>query len=145
MGLMYDLEFTLHVFYGRNQDSHLYELYWNDLGLHVNDLTAIIGSIGIQGSSSIGGGPPLVYVHLQQGTLNVNYVRTDGHIHALWRDVGTAWNSVNQLDLTRAAGAPPAFSSLVGFVFRDLTQHMFYIAGPSSNSRIGDVIELTGE
>ena len=29
VGLMHDLEFMLHVFYGRNQDRHLYELYWN--------------------------------------------------------------------------------------------------------------------
>ena len=56
VGLMHDLEFTLHVFYGRNQDRHLYELYWNDLGWHVNDLTAIMGSTDIAESQPIGGG-----------------------------------------------------------------------------------------
>ena len=33
VGLMHDLEFTLHVFYGRNEDRHLYELHFNDFRL----------------------------------------------------------------------------------------------------------------
>ena len=145
VGLMHDLEFTLHVFYGRNQDRHLYELYWNELGWHVNDLTAIMGSTDIAESAGFDSGPPLAYVHLQQGTLNVNYLGTDGHIHALWRDVGTPWNNVNKQNLTMPIGAPPPLSQPVGFVFRDLTQHLFYIANNSLNSHIGDIIELTDE
>ena len=137
VGLMHDLEFTLHVFYGREQDRHLYELYWNDSGWHVNDLTATMGVQPV-------GGRPLAYVHLGQGTLNINFVATDGHIHALWRDVGTPWNSVNQQNLTMPLGAPPPLTQPVGFVFQDLTQHMFYIADNSPPfSRIGDIIELT--
>ena len=115
----------------------------------MNDLTAIMGSTDIQDSRFFGGltdgAPLLAYVHLQHGTLNVNYVGTDQHIYALWRDVGTPWNNVNKQNLTMPIGAPPAFSQPAGFVFRDLTQHIFYIAGPSPNSRIGDVIELTDE
>jgi hypothetical protein len=138
VGLMHDLEFTLHVFYGRNQDRHLYELHWNELGWHVNDLTAVMGAIP--------GGGPSAYVHLGQGTLNVNFVGTDGHIRALRREVGKQWNPVNKDDLTIAAGgAPPPLSQPVGFVFRDLTQHIFYIADNSPISHIGDIIELTDE
>jgi hypothetical protein len=139
VGLMHDLEFTLHVFYGRGEGADLYELYWNDSGWHFNDLTAIMGR------TIAGNGPPLAYVHLQQGTLNVNFIGTDGHIHALWREVGMPWNSVNQENLTLPIGAPPAASQPVGFVFRDLTQHMFYIAQTSSISQGGDIIELTDE
>ena len=83
----------------------------------------------------------MAYVHLQQGTLNVNFIGADGHIHALWREVGTPWNYANQQDLTLATGAPPALTQPVGFVFRDLTQHMFYIALDSPNSKDGDIIE----
>ena len=142
---MHDLEFTLHVFYGRNQDRHLYELYWNELGWHVNDLTAIMGSTDIAESAGFDSGPPLAYVHLQQGTLNVNFIGTDGHIHALWREVGMPWNSVNQENLTLPIGAPPALTQPVGFVFPDLTQHMFYIAQSSPISQASDIIELTDE
>jgi len=142
IGLMHDLEFTLHVFY-RGINQHLYELYWNDLGWHVNDLTAIM-------DAELGTGPfrPLPYVHLQQGTLNVNYFGADHHIHALWREVGQAWNPANQQDLIMAApGAPPALGDPVGFVFRDLTQNIFYIAEPTQIGpfNTGDVIELTDE
>jgi hypothetical protein len=140
VGLMHDLEFTLHVFYGRNEDRHLYELHFNDSGWHVNDLTGMTGTLGFDG--------PLAYVHLQQGTLNVNAISPDGHVHAISREVGQDWTPANQLDLTVAAGgAPPASSQggLVGFVFRDLTQHIFYIADNSPISQIGDIIELTDE
>jgi hypothetical protein len=141
VGLMHDLEFTLHVFYGRNQDNHLYELYWNNLGWHVNDLTAIMGGAII--ADTFG---PLAYVHLGQGNLNVAYLGVDRHIHALWREVGEDWNSANQQDLTMPIAAPPAARSQpVGFVFRDLTQHVFYIAENSQISQLGDIIEFTDE
>ena len=139
VGLMHDLEFTLHVFYGREEGADLYELYWNESGWHFNDLTAIMGR------TIVGNGPPLAYVHLQQGTLNVNFIGTDGHIHALWREVGMPWNSVNQENLTLPIGAPPALTQPVGFVFPDLTQHMFYIAQSSPISQASDIIELTDE
>jgi hypothetical protein len=138
VGLMHDLEFTLHVFY-QSAGQHLFELYWNNLGWHVNDLTSLTGAPPAAGS-------PVAYVHLGQGTLNVNYPGFDGHIHALWRDEGNTWLPANHLDLTVTAGAPPTSGQgLVGFVFRDLTQHIFYIADTSPNSHIGDVIELTDE
>lgn len=148
VGLMHDLEFTLHVFY-TGKDEHLYELYWNNLGWQVNDLTIIGATLNAQA-----GGAPLPYVHLQQGTLNVNYVGVDGHIHALWREVAKAWDPANQLDLTIAAGGapPPLSGDLVGFVFPpvgllfpDHTQHIFYIAASSAITNTGDVIELTDE
>jgi len=139
MGLMHDLEFTLHVFYGRNQDQRLYELHFNELGWHVNDLTSIMAA------TPMVGGQPLAYVHVNQGTLNVQYVGIDGHIHALSRDVGQQWNPTNKQNLTMPIGAPPPLSQPVGFVFRDLTQHLFYIANNSLNSHIGDIIELTDE
>ena len=140
VGLMHDLEFTLHVFYGRAEGADLYELYWNDSGWHFNDLTAIMGRTIIGRN-----GPPLAYVHQQQNTLNVNFIGTDGHIHALWREVGMPWNSVNQENLTLPIGAPPALTQPVGFVFPDLTQHMFYIAQSSPISQASDIIELTDE
>ena len=103
------------------------------------------GQIVVLIDAAIAGGPPLAYVHLQQGTLNVNFIGTDGHIHALWREVGMPWNSVNQENLTLPIGAPPALTQPVGFVFPDLTQHMFYIAQSSPISQASDIIELTDE
>jgi hypothetical protein len=133
---MHDLEFTLHVFYVSKD--HLYELWWNNLGWNVNDLTALTSA-----PAPAAGAVSLAYVHLRQGTLNVNYVGVDRHIHRLWRDEGNEWNPANKDDLTIAAGgAPLAFSNPVGFPFFQssghLTQHIFYVADTSQ-----DVIELT--
>jgi hypothetical protein len=69
----------------------------------------------------------------------------DQHIHALWRDVGQQWNPANHEDLM-PVGAPVPLRGPVGFVFRDLTQHLFYAAIPLFLSIAGhEVIELTDE
>jgi hypothetical protein len=139
VGLMNDLEFTLHVFY-RSKDQHLYELWWNNSGWQLNDLTALTAS-----PIAAAAGPPLAYVHLTQGTLRVNYMAVDKHIHALWRDVGQQWNPANHEDLM-PIGAPLPIRNPVGFVFRDLTQHLFYTAIPAPfTDPGGEVIELTDE
>jgi hypothetical protein len=137
VGFMHDLESTLHVFY--LSTGRLFELWWNNLGWHENNLTALTGTPPAAAS-------PLAYVHMYHGTLNVIYPGVDGHIHAVWRGQGSTWNTVNYNDLTiTAGGAPPMVGNPVGFVFRDLYQHIFYIAATSPNSHIGDVIELTDE
>ena len=138
IGLMHDLEFTLHVFY-RSKDNHLYELWWNNLGWHVNDLTTLTGA-------PLAANGALAYVHLERGSLNVIYLGEDGHINLLVRDEGDAWNPANYSDLTVAAGGAPAPAGGLepaGFLFSPpsggFTQHIFYV------SNTYDIIELTDE
>jgi hypothetical protein len=92
------------------------------------------GQIVVLIDAAIAGGPPLAYVHLQQGTLNVNFIGTDGHIHALWREVGTPWNYANQQDLTLATGAPPALTQPVGLSFGTLRSTCFTSRRPTAIS-----------
>jgi hypothetical protein len=139
VGLMHDLDFTLHVFYG-GQDQHLHQLWWNNAGWNKNDLTNITNS-----PFAAAGAVPFAYVRTEQGTLNVHYVGVDRHIHALWRDETNAWFHEN---VTARALAPIALSNPVSFQFfrkaGHFSQHLFYVTDPTSGFD-HHIIELTDE
>jgi len=118
-GYVFEGQFTQHVNY-QGTDGHIHELKWDVDGWHHTDLTAVTGAA--LSVSSI----PAGYVFDTEGTLHVDYLGTDAHVHELW------WssNGWHHNDLTIAAGAPLGISNPTAYSFAaGRTQHVFYISG----------------
>ena len=118
-GFAVDTERTQLVHY-RGIDGHIHQLLWNGGGWQHLDLTATVG-----GAAASSGARPTGYAFPFEGTLHVNYLATDGHVHEYWRD-GTGWH---HNDLTAATQAPLAISNPTAHVFAaQNTQHVIFIA-----------------
>src|SRR6266478_356344 len=82
-------------------------------------------SMSFGGPAAVSGASPAGYVFPFEGTLHVDYLGTDGHIHEYWRD-GSGWH---YNDLTNATGAPLAISNPTAYVFpAQNTQHVVFNA-----------------
>jgi hypothetical protein len=111
---------SVHVNYV-GTDNHIHELYiapghpWVD-----NDLTALAGAVAPAVASALGG------FWGSDGSVHVNFIGTDNHIHELYIAPGHPW--VDN-DLTALAGAvgPDAASALVGFWGSDGSVHVNFI------------------
>jgi len=98
-------------------DGHLHQLTW-DGAWHTQDLTATVG--GVPPSP---GAVPTGYLFPSEGTLHVNYLGVDQHIHEYWQD-DAGWHPN---DLTAAAGALPSRSHPTAYVMPDRTQHVVFV------------------
>ncbi|EWT05350.1 hypothetical protein N864_05185 [Intrasporangium chromatireducens Q5-1] len=98
-------------------DGHLHQLTW-DGSWHEQDLTSTVG--GVAPSS---GAVPTGYLYPSEGTLHVNYVGVDDHIHEYWQD-GTGWHPN---DLTTATGVLASRSNPAAYVMPDNTQHVVFV------------------
>jgi hypothetical protein len=117
-GFAFDAGGTQLVHY-RGTDGHIHQLWWNSAGWHHLDLTTTVGGPAAPPSRPTG------FVFPFDGTLHVDYLGTDGHIHEFWRD-SSAWH---HNDLTAATGAPLAISNPAGYVFvSQNTQHVVFNA-----------------
>ena len=104
----------------RGTNGHVYQLWWDSTGWHPLDMTANFG-----GPAAVSGASPAGYVFPFEGTLHVDYLGTDSHIHEYWRD-GSGWH---YNDLTNATGAPLAISNPTAYVFpAQNTQHVVFNA-----------------
>ena len=117
-GFAFDAGGTQLVHY-RGTNGHIHQLWWSSAGWHHLDLTGTVGGPAAAPSRPIG------YAFPFEGTLHVDYLGTDGHIHEFWRD-SSAWH---HNDLTAATGAPLAISNPTGYVFvAQNTQHVVFTA-----------------
>jgi hypothetical protein len=117
-GFAFDAGGTQLVHY-RGTNGHIHQLWWSSAEWHHLDLTTTVGGPAAAPSRPIG------YVFPFEGTLHVDYLGSDGHIHEFWRD-SSAWH---HNDLTAATGAPLAISNPTGYVFAaQNTQHVVFTA-----------------
>jgi hypothetical protein len=118
-GYAFEAQFTQHVNY-QGTDGHIHELKWDTDGWHHTDLT------GVTGAPPSVSNIPAGYVFVTEGTLHVDYLGTDEHIHELWWS-NSGWH---HNDLTIAATAPLGISNATAYFFAaERTQHVFYISG----------------
>ena len=116
----------MHVVY-RGADNDIHELYWQNGGWSVNDLTA--GT-----NAPAAAGDPNGYVFTANGTsgMHVVYRGVDNDIHELyWQDGSWVLN-----DLTAATDAPPAAGDPNGYVFD--AQEQMHVVYPSADGHIDE-------
>ncbi|WP_243062767.1 hypothetical protein [Humibacter sp. RRB41] len=98
-------------------DGHLHQLTW-DGAWHDSDLTATTG-----GTAPSAGTVPTGYLYPSEGSLHVDYVGVDGHIHEYWQD-DAGWHPT---DLTARTGTLAARSNPAAYVMPDNTQHVIFV------------------
>jgi len=98
-------------------DGHLHQLTW-DGSWHEQDLTATVG--GLPPSA---GAVPTGYLYPSEGTLHVDYLGVDSHIHEYWQD-DQGWHPS---DLTARTGVLASRSNPAAYVMPDNTQHVVFI------------------
>jgi len=104
----------------RGTDGHIHQLHWVNGAWQWLDMTANFG-----GPLASSGAVPTGYLFPADGTLHVNYLGADGHIHEYWRDV-FGWH---HNDLTAATGAPLALSNPTAYAFAaQSTQHVMFVS-----------------
>jgi hypothetical protein len=120
-GFAFDAGDTQLVHY-RGTDGHIHQLWWHGAVSpvwHHLDLTATVGGPVASPSRPTGYALPF------DGTLHVDYLGSDGHIHEFWRD-SSGWH---HNDLTARTGAPLAISNPSGYAFESQnTQHVVFTA-----------------
>ncbi|MGB2921459.1 MAG: hypothetical protein WA944_19830 [Mycobacterium sp.] len=106
-----------HVFYV-GTDSHLYELWSDQDGWHLTDLTAVTGTPAPVPATLAG------YMFDAQGTQHVYFVGIDGKLYELFSQPD-GWQ---RSDLSSQTGAPtPAKNPLAAYAFEaQQTQHVVY-------------------
>lgn len=98
-------------------DGHLHQLTWNG-SWHDQDLTVTFGG-AVPAASAV----PTGYLYPSEGTLHVNYLGQDGHIHEYWQD-DHGWHPE---DLSAATGVLAARSNPTAYVMPDNTQHVVFV------------------
>lgn len=124
----FDAQGTTHVVYCSGTDNHIYELWLDSSGWHLNDLTKAAGAPPADAFGGLAG-----YAFDAQNTQHVIYTGQlaggggDGSLHELWWDV-TGWHYNN---LTTAVGAPKNYygsTGLTGYASdMQYTQHVAYV------------------
>jgi hypothetical protein len=111
------------VYVGTN--GHIYELWWNPTGWHVEDLTAHTGAPLAHFSAGVWGYPFDPAPGVPNPTQHVLYRGVDSHIHELWWD-STGWH---HNDLHGVPGTPLASGDPTGFAHTGKgTQHVFFVS-----------------
>jgi hypothetical protein len=112
----YEFRQLQHVVY-QGTDSHIYELWHDSNGWHVNDLT---------NAPAVAIGPLTARVFTSIATQNITFRGTGGaHIHELWWDNSGTWR---HSDLTDASQAPLAAGEPTNYSFLEqATQHINYL------------------
>ena len=119
-GFAVDSERSQFVHY-RGTDGHIHQLRWSNGVWQPLDLTDKIG-----GPPASSGARPTGYLFPSDGTLHVNYLGVDGHIHEYWRDDGNGWH---HNDLSMATNAPLALSNPTAYAFaQQNTQHVAFVS-----------------
>ena len=119
-GFAVDSERSQFVHY-RGTDGHIHQLRWSNGVWQPLDLTDKIG-----GPLALSGARPTGYLFPSDGTLHVNYLGVDGHIHEYWRDDGNGWH---HNDLSMATNAPLALSNPTAYAFaQQNTQHVAFVS-----------------
>lgn len=104
-GYAFEGQRTQHVVYGAFP--HIYELWWDSSGWHVNDLVAAAGAPNELESGSLRG-----FADEAEGTQHVFYTAADEHIVELrWEAGHWSWT-----DLTAQTGAPGNASPLTAYL-----------------------------
>ncbi|MEA5153328.1 hypothetical protein [Raineyella sp.] len=98
-------------------DGHLHQFVW-DGTWHEHDLTATVGGVPPSGSAT-----PTGYLYPAEGTLHVNYIGVDSHIHEYWQD-NAGWHPS---DLTTRTGVLVGRSDPAAYVMPDGTQHVVFV------------------
>jgi hypothetical protein len=111
----YEFRHLQHVVYD-GTDKHIYELWQDSNGWHVNDLT---------NAPAVGGAPLTARVFTPIATQNIPFLEYgSGHIHELWWDNSGTWR---RSDLTLVSQAPSAGSEPTNYSFwEQATQHINY-------------------
>ncbi|OBF18392.1 hypothetical protein [Mycobacterium sp. ACS4331] len=117
VGYVDEAQATQHVIYA-GVGSHLYELWCDEAGWHMTDLTVVVEAPGPIARTVAG------YMFAAQGTQHVFYVGVDNRIYELWSDP-SGWHAS---DLTTMTGAPaPAGTAMAAYAFEAQgTQHVIY-------------------
>jgi hypothetical protein len=111
---------SVHVNY-ISTDNHIHELYiapgrnWVD-----NDLTALAGAVEPAAGSALDG------YWGSDGSVHVNYISADNHVHELYIAPGRNWVD-NDLTALAGAVAPAAGSPLDGYWGSDSSQHVNFV------------------
>jgi hypothetical protein len=101
----------------RGTDRHVHSLYWTTGAVRHENLSGVAGSPEAAGD-------PVAYYTARGDVHQVTYRGEDRHVHELWWD---AINPVRHLDLTAAAGAPPADGDPAAFYGAGTnTKHVLY-------------------
>src|SRR5687767_13522229 len=115
-GYAFDAQKTGHVMF-RGADDRVHELWWEESGWHLGDLSRAAPASAICVSELA------AYVFSAQATQHVMFRGADDHVHELWWD-RRGWH---QSDLTAASGAPVASGGPAGCAFDgENTQHVVF-------------------
>jgi hypothetical protein len=130
-GYVFSWEGTRHVDYvGTN--GHIYELWWNPTGWHVEDLAALTGAPLAHFGAGVWGYPFDPAPGVPNPTQHVLYRGVDSHIHELWWD-STGWH---HNDLHGVPGTPLASGDSTGFAHTGRAPNTsFSSATPTTSSR----------
>jgi hypothetical protein len=112
----YEFRQLQHVVY-EGTDKHIYELWHDSNGWHVNDLT---------NAPVVGKGPLTARVFTPIATQNIRFLAFGSdHIHELWWDNSGTWR---RSDLTHVSQAPSAATEPTNYSFwEQATQHINYL------------------
>lgn len=100
-------------------DSHVHELYYSGSSWVDNDLTALS-----DGAKAISGSPLAGYIG-SDGSIHVNFIGTDSHVHELY--FTGRWTDNDLTALSKGQGAV-AGSALVGYWGADNSVHVDFIS-----------------